>query len=177
MLELEVRALRVDDDRSQFRAGQLELDRFFQRYAGQNQFRHHVGVTYVAVTSGEERSIVGFATLSASQIACSDLPVSARRRLPHYPLPVLRLARLAVDERTRGQGVALRLMRTTFVLAREMALGVGCVGVVVDAKADAVAFYERFGFETLLDVREGALGDRPRATPMFLPLRLIPKTG
>lgn len=40
---IEVRLLRQEDDRSQFRSGQPDLDRFFARYAGQNQFRHHIG--------------------------------------------------------------------------------------------------------------------------------------
>jgi hypothetical protein len=38
------------------------------------------------------------------------------------------------------------LLRTVFALAHEMARTVGCLGVVVDAKPDAVSFYERLGF-------------------------------
>ena len=34
---LEVRRLRPTDDRSDFRCGNIDLDRFFQRFAGQNQ--------------------------------------------------------------------------------------------------------------------------------------------
>jgi GNAT superfamily N-acetyltransferase len=171
---IRVRQLRPDDDRTRFRCGQPDLDRFFLRYAGQNQFRHHVGVTWVAVDDEDDGRIVGFATVSASQIEGTEVPATQRRRLPRYPLPVLRLARLAVDESARGRGVGPRLLRAVFVLARQMAEEVGCVGVVVDAKTDAIAFYERFGFEALFDVLEGELGDRPKPTPMFLPLRLIP---
>ncbi len=43
MAEVRVRALARSDDRSGFACGDIELDRFFQRYAGQNQFRHHIG--------------------------------------------------------------------------------------------------------------------------------------
>ena len=46
---MEIRALREEDDRAAFRSGDPDLDRFLHRYAGQNQFRHHVGTTYVAV--------------------------------------------------------------------------------------------------------------------------------
>lgn len=172
---IEVRALRPDDDRSKFRSGQPDLDRFFHRYAGQNQFRHHIGITYVAVDDkAEQQPIVGFATVSASQIEVTDLPPGQRKRLPQYPLPVLRLARLAVDEGAQGQGVGLHLLRAVFILARQMADEVGCVGVVVDAKPEAIGFYERFGFEVIADLVEGEIGDRPKPTPMFLPLRLIP---
>ncbi|MEI6544642.1 MAG: hypothetical protein WCL60_14070 [Methylococcales bacterium] len=44
---LQFRPLQGDDNRSGFCCGNIELDRFFQRYAGQNQFRHHIGTSYV----------------------------------------------------------------------------------------------------------------------------------
>ena len=166
----EVRVLRREDDRSRFRSGNADLDRFFARYAGQNQFRHHLGVTYVAVEGAE---IVGFATVAPSQVEVAHLPVEERRRFPRYPLPVLRLARLAVDEQVRGQGVGRVLLRAVFALAREMSRTVGCVGVVVDAKEDAVRFYERLGFRAMA-TRSGALGDRPEPEPMFLLLSAVP---
>jgi hypothetical protein len=43
---VEIRALRTDDKRDNFRSGDIELDRFFQNYAGHNQFRLHIGTTY-----------------------------------------------------------------------------------------------------------------------------------
>lgn len=48
-----------------------------------------------------------------------------------------------------------------------MAHDFGCVGIVVDAKPDAVAFYEKLGF-VQLEVAAGQLGDRPEPLPMFL---------
>lgn len=166
-----IRALAPHDDRSQFRSGNIDLDRFFQRFAGQNQFRHHIGVTYVAVDGA---TILGFATVAPASLETSVLPAVQRRKLPAYPLPVLRLARLAVDDRARGLGVGQALLRFCFSLAHDVARSVGCVGVVVDAKADAVAFYARYGFFPL-EVEAGQLGDRPEPTPMFLELGAIPK--
>ena len=49
---VEIRALARDDDRSGFSCGQADLDRFFEHYAGQNQFKLHLAVTYVAVVEG-----------------------------------------------------------------------------------------------------------------------------
>jgi len=108
---LEIRRLLQDDDRSGFRSGNVELDRFFQRYAGQNQFRHHIGTTYVAADEG---TIVGFVTVTASEITVAEVPQSRRKKLPQYPLPVLRLARLAVDERAQGRGIGSTLLRAVF---------------------------------------------------------------
>ena len=172
-MSISIRRLASEDDRSTFRSGNIELDRFFQRFAGQNQFRHHIGSTYVAVEDG---SILGFVTLTASELMVADLPVSKRRRLPQYPLPVLRLARLAVDERAQGRGVGSALLRAVFMLAHRMASDFGCIGVVVDAKPEAVAFYEKLGF-IALDARAGQLGDRPEPLPMFLELGAIPRPG
>jgi GNAT superfamily N-acetyltransferase len=168
---LEIRRLRPTDDRSEFRSGNIDLDRFFQRFAGQNQFRHHIGTTYVAL---EEGVIRGFVTVSASEIAASDLPAATRKKLPMYPLPVLRLARLAVDERFQGRGLGSALLRSVLTLARRMADDLGCVGVVVDAKPDAVAFYAKLGF-IRLSALAGQLGDRPEPLPMFLEIGAVPR--
>lgn len=171
-MKLEVRKLTPEDDRSKFRSGNADLDRFFSRYAGQNQFRHHIGTTYVAVDGTD--SIVGFATVAASELAPEVAAAAAMRRLPRYPVPVLRLARLAVDERARGKGVGSLLHQAVIALALQMAHDFGCVGVVVDAKPDAVSFYEKLGF-VHLEVVAGELGDRPQPIAMFLELGTVSK--
>lgn len=166
---MEIRALREQDDRSRFRSGDLDIDRFFQQFAGQNQFRHYLGVTYVAV---EGAHVLGFATVAAAHLEIDGLPASARRALPRYPLPVLRLARLAVDETAQGQGLGIALLRFVLALALRMADDYGCVGVIVDAKPDAVAFYAKYGFIAVETV-EGASDARPAPTPMFLAIHAI----
>jgi len=167
--EVRVRLLHIDDERSRFHSGDIELDRFFRRYAGQNQFRHHVGSTYVA-TNGDANA--GFATVSMAELTTEKLTKKLRRRLPAYPLPVLRLARLAVDQRWQGHGVGRLLLRSVLELALEMRDRVGCTGVIVDAKADAVGFYVSLGFEEI-DLASGGLGDRPAPEVMFLPIGKI----
>lgn len=170
--DLKVRRLEPTDDRSEFRSGNVDLDRFFLRYAGQNKFRHHIGTTYIAVDASGQ--IFGFATVSASEIAPEALHPAKRKRLPKYPIPALRLARLAVDERATGRGIGSALLRSILVLAQQMAEDVGCAGVLVDAKSDAVAFYEKLGFLSL-EARAGELGDRPPTHLMFLELAQVPR--
>jgi len=167
---IEVRLLRPTDDRSGFCSGNPDLDRFFLRYAGQNQFRHHIGTTYVAV---ENDTIKGFVTVSASTIEVDELSSTRKKRFPQYPLPVLRLARLAVAKSDQKRGIGLTLLRSVFYLACEMSEKAGCIGVVVDAKPDAVGFYTRYGFEKL-EVLQGNLADRPEPIPMFITLGGIP---
>ena len=171
MNDIEIRLLESSDDRSRFKSGNVDLDRFLQRFAGQNQFKHHIGTTYVAVSDSE---ILGYATVSASHIEVEDLPPGRLRRgLPAYPLPVLRLARLAVSVDAQGKGIGSALLRAVFHLAHELSVQVGCIGVVVDAKAETRAFYHKLGFMAL-EVVEGSLGERPSPTPMFLSLGRIP---
>jgi GNAT superfamily N-acetyltransferase len=162
---VEIRRLRASDDRSRFRSGDPELDRFLLSYAGQNQFRHHIGVTYVAV---EEDDVLGYLTVAPGGIEIDDLPAALQRGLPRYPLPVLRLARLAVDSKVRGRGLGERLLRFALGLALTMTENYGCVGIAVDAKPGAETFYARYGFRAI-DVVEGQSDARPRPTPMFLP--------
>lgn len=170
-MKINIRRLEPHDDRATFHSGNIDLDRFFTRYAGQNQFRHHIGTTYVAVD--ESGKITGFATVAASELATAHLSEAKRRRLPAYPIPILRLARLAVEERMRGQGIAQALLRAVFAVAHKMAADMGCVGVVVDAKPEAVDFYRKLGFIELR-AEAGLLGDRPQPVPMFLELGAIP---
>lgn len=166
---MEIRALRPTDDRDSFHSGDEALDRFFHQYAGQNQFRHHLGVTYVAV---DQRRVLGYATVAPRHIDIEDLPDRERRKLPRYPVPVLGLARLAVDTSARGVGLGAQLLRFVLQLALEMADRVGCAGVVVDAKPAAVPFYEKYGF-TAFEVIEGESEARPRPAPMWLSIATV----
>lgn len=166
---VEIRALGRDDDRSRFSCGQPDLDRFFQHFAGQNQFKLHLAVTYVACVEGH---ILGFATVAAASVERQDVPgARLRRRLPAYPLPVLRLARLGVDARAQGMGIGKALLRHAFALAVEQRDRMGCVGVVTDAKPDAVDFYRSLGFLPMERTREGLLHGEP--LPMFLAIGTI----
>ncbi len=190
---MQIRALREVDERSAFRSGDPDLDRFFHRFAAQNQFRRYVGVTYVAV---EEERILGFATVAPGHVEIEGLPAAARRKLPRYPLPVLRLARLAVDGPAQGQGLGGQLLRFVLQLASPMAGDFGCAGVAVDAKRSAgmdakrsagmdakrsagmdakrsaVEFYAKHGFIPMEAVH-GQSDARPRPTAMFLAMRAI----
>ena len=165
-----IRALQPSDDRSQFESGDVDLDRFFARYAGQNQFRHHIGTTYVALD--DDGLVVGYASVSAGSLAIDKLPAALRKKLPQYPIPVLRLARLAVDESSQGRGLGSALLKYVLRLAARMAGDYGCAGVVVDAKPTAVAFYAQYGFAPI-DLVEGESQARPQPVAMFISLREV----
>jgi GNAT superfamily N-acetyltransferase len=167
--DVEIRPLSRADDRTGFSCGQPDLDRFFAYYAGPNQFKLRLAVTYVAAV---QTRIVGFATVTAGSIERASVPSERlRRRLPAYPLPVLRLARLGVDTRAQRSGIGKALLRHVLTLALEQRDRIGCTGVVTDAKPEAVAFYERLGFQAVEGVREGLLISEE--LPMFLGIELL----
>lgn len=169
--EIEIRPLRREDDRSTFSCGQSDLDRFFHHYAGQNQFRLRASVTYVACAGGH---LAGFATVVSASVERRTVPDDKlRRRLPAYPLPALRLARLAVDRRVQGPGIAAALLHHVLLLALDQRDRTGCVAIVADAKPEAVSFYQHYGFVPIEGDIEGLLHSEP--TPMFLPLAAVDK--
>lgn len=161
-----IRALSSADDRNAFRSGNEDLDRFFGKYSSLNQFVHHLGVTYVAV---EKERIVGYSTVAPATLQGDDFPSIRSRRLPRYPLPALRLARLAVGKEYQGKGVGTGLLRYVLSLALVLSARVGCVGILVDAKPTAVAYYAGFGFEERTAAM-GQSGERPEPVLMFLSL-------
>ncbi|MFQ5644132.1 MAG: GNAT family N-acetyltransferase [Thiogranum sp.] len=171
--DIHVRRLTANDNRASFRCGDIELDRFFQRYAGQNQFRHHIGTSYVAVL---DQQITGFVTVSMGELTAENITRALRKRLPAYPLPVLRIARLAVDLDFQKQGIGKLLLKAMLELALKLRDQVGCTGVVVDAKTGNIEFYSRLGFSRI-EVVTGMLGDRPEPAPMWLPIQLIAKAA
>lgn len=135
-------------DRAWFDCGVKELNDFLRSYARQNQDAD-ISRTWVATELGSPK-VVGYYTLSAASIARAAVPTSAGR-LPPYPVPAVHLGRLGVSRECSGQ----RLGETLLLHALEQVRISDVVGVrVVEVRAkDARArgFYERYGFERLID--------------------------
>lgn len=133
--------------RTGFDCGVSALNDFLQKHAGQ-QHRRGIGKTYVAVDDGTK--VLGFVTVSAGRVSTANLPPDLR--LPRYPIPILRIGRLAVDLRHRGQGIGMDLLSFALHLAMDVSARIGLYAVVVDAKDDKAAdFYRRHGFCASLD--------------------------
>jgi GNAT superfamily N-acetyltransferase len=131
-------------DRSAFDCGASALDEYLKQYALQNQ-RKHAARTYVA-TRGNR--VVGYYTLAYGSVACDEAPPSVRAGLARYPIPVILLARLAVDVTERGKGLGAGLLKDALIRTLQAAEIAGLRAMLVHAKDDpAKAFYEKFGFE------------------------------
>jgi len=168
---INIRILKKSDDRSSFSCGEIALDYYFQKYAGQNQFKHFVGTTYI---STDDAKIFGFVTVSVGSLMRDDLRQSIQKKFPAYPLPILHITRLGVDIRYQKQGVGKELTVMAFRLAIEQKEKFGCIGVVVDAKIEAVEFYTKLGFVEL-EVNRGLSRTHPLPLPMFMVIQTIEK--
>jgi len=167
-MSIKIRRLKEEDSRDDFSCGELHIDNFFKKFAGQNQFRHYIGTTYVLLLDDK---IVGFVTVSSGSIRVEELN-KKMRKLPRYPLPILRVTRVGVDIRYQGRGFAKELLKFALKLSIEQKKRFGRIGVIVDAKEESVSFYEEFGFESI-EVVSGQLDVRPYPKMMFLSMDTI----
>lgn len=87
-----------------------------------------------------------------SGIRKENLPVKQVGRFPNFPLPVARLARLAVAIRHQRKGRGEIFLVDALQRCLRLSVEIGMVGVIVDAKDEkARGWYERYEFERLPD--------------------------
>src|SRR5437667_97127 len=92
--------------------------------------------------------VVGYYTLAAASARREETPARVAKGLAAHPIPVILLARLAVDAGEKGAGLGAGLLKDALLRAVAAADIVGCRAVMVHAKDEvAKAFYQRFGFE------------------------------
>lgn len=95
-----------------------------------------------------EERVVGYYALSAASVEQADAPTRVRKGLARHPIPVILLARLAVDQSEQGRGLGAALLKDALQRAGSAAGEIGARAVLVHAKdEEAKAFYEHFDFE------------------------------
>jgi GNAT superfamily N-acetyltransferase len=126
------------------------LDNFLRTLVSQYEKRR-LGRTHVVVRPGEKR-VLGYYTLASGAVSFANLPEQATKKLPRHPVPVILLARLALDQSVQGQGLGGFLLADALRRCLSLAGQLGVHAVEVDAIDDqAKAFYERYGFVALQD--------------------------
>ncbi|MDR1117937.1 MAG: GNAT family N-acetyltransferase, partial [Bifidobacteriaceae bacterium] len=95
----------------------------------------------------------GYYALAAGSVEPDEVPGRVRRNMPR-PVPVVVLARLAVDLVYQGGGLGSSLLRDAVVRAVAAAGQIGIRAMLIHAKnGRARAFYERLGFAPVADGR------------------------
>jgi GNAT superfamily N-acetyltransferase len=149
--EWRIEPLRREHDRTHFACGEPALDEYLARFARQNQ-ESGVARTFVAVDEADPPRVLGYYSLAVGAIDKANLPSQAARRFPNFPLPIARLARLAVDRDQQGKGLGEDLLLDALSRCLRVAEEVGIVAVLINAKHErAKAFYTRYEFDVLPD--------------------------
>ena len=131
-----------------FDCGTEVLNEFLSRYSLKNDT---VGIGKTFVAFDEKEDIVGYFTLATAQVVYEDIPDEYRGKLPKYPIPSLRIARLAVGKDLQGKGIGKWLLTQAFIKIVHVAEITGLYFIIVDAKESSKSFYEHYGFQKLLD--------------------------
>ena len=143
--------LRADYDRPAFDCGKPSLDTYLKSYALQNQ-KKNISPTFVALYPGSNR-IAGYYTVSSGSVAFEVLSKEQQKGLPKYPIPVVHVGRLAVDQTAQGQRLGEVLLMDAMRRAKRVATSeLGICGVEVNALDEqARTFYLKYGFTELAD--------------------------
>lgn len=131
-------------DSSLFDCGKDPLNNYLLKYALPNTLNNS-SKCYVA-TRGDV--IVGYYCLSASSVEKKDVTNRMSAGLANYPIPLILIARLAVDKTEQGKGMGRSLLIDALSRAIQVSNIVGIRGVLVHAKdQEAKEFYLKYGFE------------------------------
>lgn len=116
---------------------------------------------------GAPRVVLGCFALAMASVPREAFPKKYVRGLPPYYLPLMLLARLAVERRFAGRGVGHALISEALRIGLHVADEVGCRCIVTDAYRERVGWYARYGFAPI----QGAAASGPQR--MFLDLRTV----
>ncbi|APO88870.1 GNAT family N-acetyltransferase [Xanthomonas euvesicatoria] len=133
-------------DREGFACGEPTLDAYLRQQAAQHH-RAGISTTHVLVDDGDPARILGYYSLSAAQLLLTDLQEADRKHLPTYPVPAIRMGRLAVSasEQSKGHGDYVLAHAVARCLGLRNQLGVRVL--LVDALHEKAArFYRAYGF-------------------------------
>jgi len=126
-----------------FSCGETSLDDWLKRRARANQ-ASGASRTYVAC---EGKRVIGYYALASGAITVASAPGRFRRNMPN-PIPVVVLARLAVDGGWQGRGMGRALFRDAARRVAQAAEAIGIRGIVVHAVSEeAKSFYLALGFD------------------------------
>jgi GNAT superfamily N-acetyltransferase len=139
-----VRKLGTEDIADSFDCGQEELNRFLKRFALPNQAAN------AARTYGtcRDNRVVGYYSLAVGSVQPEQSTKRTLKGLARHPVPVMILARLAVDRSEQRTGIGRALLKDALLRTAQAADIAGIRALVVHVKnEEARRWYEQFDFE------------------------------
>lgn len=157
-----VEPIRREHIRDSFDCGIAELNEFLKKFARQNE-DFAIARTFVAIRP-KDLMVRGYYTLRTGQVEINNIPPEDTKRFPRYPVPVIHLARLAVDKTVQGERLGETLLMDALEKALAVSRSVAAYAVeVISINGTARSFYLKYGFKELIDDQ----------LHLYLPLRII----
>ena len=128
-----------------FDCGKPTLDDWLLRHARQAQGSGSAKTFVVC----EDDRVAGYFSLTVGQVDSLDAPERFRKGMGQYPIPVVILARLAVERRYQGRGIGIGSLKDAIRRTLLIAEQAGIRALLTHPLDEAAArFYRRFGFES-----------------------------
>ncbi len=126
-----------------FDCGRDELNRFLTQYALQSQ-QGGGAQTYVGLV---DHTVVGYYALAVGSVEQGQAPERVKKGLAKHSIPIMLLARLAVDHHWQNQGIGAALVKDAVLRTLQAADIAGIRALVVHAKDEAArSFYAHLDF-------------------------------
>jgi|SRR6185312_13436050 len=131
-----------------FGCGEEALDIYLWKFALAN---HQAGYARTFVSCDADRRVLGYYSLAAGQILRAEASERLSRGAALHPIPIVVLARLAVDRNAQGHRLGQSLLLDAIRRVLSAAEPVGIRAILVHAKHEQAADYYRkyAGFESL----------------------------
>lgn len=139
-----IEKLAISHDWKNFDCGREELNQFLQKYAFANQ-QASSSQTYVALYDGK---VIGYYSLVVGSVVRAETTPRVSKGQSRHPIPVMILARLAVDWQWQRKGIGKGLLKDALRRTAQAADIAGIRALLVHAKNEEIkTWYERFDFE------------------------------
>ncbi len=127
-----------------FDCGEAVLDEWLKRRALANNIS---GASRTFVVADDYHEVMGYYALAAGAVTHQESNRTIRQNMPD-PIPVMVLARLAVDIRAKGMKLGAALLRDALQRCIQVSQNAGVRALLVHALNDkARQFYEHYGFK------------------------------
>ena len=134
----------IAHDVAPFSCGEPSLDEWLKKRALPNE-ASGASRTYVVTVANR---VVGYYALANGAVAAASATGKTRRNMPD-PIPVMVLARLAIDSAFQDQGLGSALLRDALLRTERAAHIAGIRAILLHAISDdARRFYKHHGFTT-----------------------------
>lgn len=144
---------KAQHDLKRFSCGKPDMDTFLARFAVKNM-KLGLSSTWVLPVAEEaaKAQVAAYYSLASSTVDRESIPTD--KSLPGYPVSVVLLARLAVDQQFAKQRLGEKTLITALRKAVELTTtGLPAIGLILDVlDKDALGFYQHFEmFEPFTD--------------------------